>query len=262
MLAYAVCLTVYCLWWCIPRALRRRFSSAACLSSGVVATWSLLLAAFTYVSWTCSSSVWRIAKVASRTATLARLSPSHSVALLLCEMRSARRGMPDETLPTARATQCWCLLLDNQTERPGTPCLVKEGASQTSRHSCAPPHWVRTSWYTSAILRVLSSPAWHAALASVLLGRDTVLCGKPMHSLGCWTGKDASLSKLTVFCPGDCDSRLGQIRVLSGFLSLALVVSPAAARVSSDVLRAQSLGLSGCCCSPPMSGRLLSPLRA
>ena len=55
---------------------------------------------------------------------------------------------------------------------------------------------------------------------------------------------DASLSKLTVFCPGECD-RLNQIRVLSGFLSLALVVSSAAARVSSDVLRAQSLGLSG-----------------
>ena len=155
-----------------------------------------------------------------------RRTPSHSS---LCEMRSARRGVADETLPTARATQCWCLLLDNQTERPGTPCLVKEEASQTSRHSCAPPHLVRISWYTSAILRVLSCHAWHAALASVLLGRDTVLCGKPMQSLGCWTGKDASLSKLTVFCPGECDNRLSQIRVLSGFVSLALVVSSAAA---------------------------------
>ena len=153
-----------------------------------------------------------------------------SVALLFVrDERCARRGVADETLPTARATQCWCLLLDNQTERPGTPCLVKEGASQTSRHSCAPPHWVRISWYTSAILRVLSSHAWHAALASALLGRGTVLCGKPMQSLGCWTGMDASLSKLTVFCPGECDNRLSQIRVLSGFLSLALVVSSAAA---------------------------------
>ena len=169
-----------------------------------------------------------------------------SVALLFVrDERCARRGVADETLPTARATQCWCLLLDNQTERPGTPCLVKEGASQTSRHSCAPPHWVRISWYTSAILRVSSCHAWHAALASVLLGRGIVLCGKPMQSLGCWTGKDASLSKLTVFCPGECDNRLSQMRVLSGFVSLALVVSSAAARVSSDVLRAQSLGLSG-----------------